>query len=293
MKAHLGKRERSPCDGLPAAKVVKFSPEEKPDTIYEMANSDLLVVYKPPHWTATTSKTAGGPTVHGKQKIQDWLQDVHGGRFPFLEQDGENGTQNYSNGIAQRLDVETSGPFIVATNLTTWKKMKPIISKKENMRKEYVALMHGTLPFAFQSGVLKYPLKTTNSPKGSRTEVHERGDSAETQYDTIKLFSWGTSCYTLLRLRIITGRTHQIRVHVKELAREAGLELCGLVGDYKYLPREQVTEDKKFCNRVFLHASLLQFLPPGQQQPVRIECDLPVELTDVLDKLTCDKVMTV
>ena len=82
--------------------VVKFSSEETPATMYEMANFDLLVLYNPPHWTATTRQIVGGSTVYGKQQIQDWLRDAHGGRFPFLAQDGENGTQNYSTGIAQR-----------------------------------------------------------------------------------------------------------------------------------------------------------------------------------------------
>ena len=56
--------------------VVKFSSEETPATMYEMANFDLLVLYNPPHWTATTRQIVGGSTVCGKQQIQDWLRDI-------------------------------------------------------------------------------------------------------------------------------------------------------------------------------------------------------------------------
>jgi len=48
------------------------------------------------------------------------------------------------------------------------------------------------------------------------------------------------------------------------------LERRGLIGDYLYLPRKEKDEDRKFCNRVFLHARLLQFVPHGDEDPVRI-----------------------
>ena len=149
--------------GLPAATVYKFSPEEEvPATIFEMNSSSMFVAYKPARWTMTTSilgKKLGSEKPaprFGAKAIQAWLQDTHGTRFPFLL------NARYSNGMAHRLDVETSGPFIVATSMEAWQTMRGLISTQEHLRKEYVALMHGSLPLAYQAGTLKYPLKTTN-----------------------------------------------------------------------------------------------------------------------------------
>jgi 23S rRNA-/tRNA-specific pseudouridylate synthase len=64
------------------------------------------------------------------------------------------------------------------------------------------------------------------------------------------------------------------------------LERRGLIGDYLYLSRKEQDEDRKFCDRVFLHARLLQFVPHGDEDPVRIECGYPAELTTVLRGLT-------
>jgi len=83
-----------------------------------------------------------------------------------------------------------------------------------------------------------------------------------------------------------------MRVHVAELAHRLGLKRCGLVGDYMYLPPHQVAEDRSRCQRVFLHARVLEFQPPGLRHPVRIECEWPAELRVALRKLSLDEVAT-
>lgn len=167
--------------------------------------------------------------------------------------------------------------------------MSNIIGARKAVYKEYRALMHGALPDSMKEGSITHRLSTSSANGASFTSVDPKGKPSETRYEVIGRYRWGKGSkahdYTLLKVHILTGRTHQIRVHVQELAREAGLEHCGLVGDYKYLPQKQNQEDKKFCPRVFLHESVLEFVPHGQQQPVRIECALPQELNDVLDKL--------
>merc|ERR1712080_208150 len=135
------------------------------------------------------------------------------------------------------------GPMIVATNLSTWSVMRDQIGEASAVRKEYIALMHGWLPASMQSGTIKHPLKTFTSKwgRGFRTVVDPYGKPAETRYKVIEHYSCEETrrLYTLLRIRIFSGRTHQIRVHVRQLAYEMGLQSCGLVGDYKYLPPAQ------------------------------------------------------
>lgn len=136
---------------------------------------------------------------------------------------------------------------------------------------------------------------------GWRTEVNnKKGEHAETRYQALAVFrrrhteSMKTQRYTLMRVRIITGKTHQIRVHLAELARELHLPICGLVGDYKYLPYDQVRADASICSRVFLHAAVLEFPPPRNYNAnrVKVHCPLPQELKRTLKKLEKDDTAT-
>jgi len=161
--------------------------------------------------------------------------------------------------------------------------------------------MHGAIPPQKGCGVLNYKLSTKqdSSRRGWRTEVNTwKGEPAETRYQAIASYrcrpqfesSEPTKRYTLLRVHLVTGRTHQIRVHLAELARELGFQVRGIVGDYKYLPTKQVVEDKRLCNRVFLHAQLLEFpLPGSRDAQFRVQCPLPPELQRALGRLEKDE----
>ena len=244
-------------DDEPETKVVKFTPhvQEEPSVIYD--GGRFLCVYKPSSWNCTTTKHVSCRDV--SRKIQTWLQNKFK-RFRLLA-DAE-----HSSGLCHRLDIETSGVLLVATDRPTWVNLRNQMTTKKKVRKEYCALMHGVFPEDMQSGKITYQLKTVPKRNGWLTRVDAKnGKPAETHYEVIKTYRWpGTSQrYTLLKLRILTGRTHQIRVHIKEHAQQIGLTRCGLVGDYKYLSPEQLAEDQRFCGRVFLHAKELEFRPPG------------------------------
>eukprot|EP00927_Polykrikos_kofoidii_P043498 TRINITY_DN37564_c0_g1_i1.p1 TRINITY_DN37564_c0_g1~~TRINITY_DN37564_c0_g1_i1.p1 ORF type:complete len:820 (-),score=94.01 TRINITY_DN37564_c0_g1_i1:172-2631(-) len=246
----------------------------------------FLVLYKPPHWTMTTSMEMPRET-----SVQAWLGETLGQRFPFLREDA------LQAGLVQRLDVETSGPVVVATQSDAFVKMWRLRASGHFYR-EYRVLLHGLLPLRHCCGTLDYSLDT----RRRSVKVCERnGQPARTRYQAIAAFSRvsntgdskATRYYTLIRVRILTGRLHQIRVHLRELAFRLGLPVCGVVGDYKYLPRSEVVRDWEFCPRVFLHARVLKFPFPGGRGGIcRVNCELPLDLTRVLQTLTLDEELT-
>lgn len=265
---------------------VRSRPGKRQNPYVVFDDSGVLVVYKPPHWTMTTTMEMPRET-----SIQVWLGDSLGHCYPYLQEDP------LQAGLVQRLDVETSGCVVVATRSETFHRMWQLRAAGHFYR-EYVALLHGRLPMKHSCGTLDYSL---NTRRRSSKVCEGHGQHARTRYQAIAAFRrYPTGLgrplgkgpprdYTLLRVRILTGRLHQIRVHLRELARRLGLPVCGLVGDYKYLPREELLRDREFCPRVFLHARVLGFPLPGERRELcRVRCDLPRDLERVLRELTPD-----
>jgi len=119
---------------------------QTPQVVFEGAG--ILVVYKPPHWTMTT--TAEMPR---DKSMQAWLGDTIGRRCKYLREDP------LQSGLVQRLDVETSGPVVVATERGTFNKMWQLRAAGHFYR-EYRVLMHGLLPLKRCAGTLNYSLDT-------------------------------------------------------------------------------------------------------------------------------------
>mmetsp|Transcript_24355 Transcript_24355/g.56437 ORF Transcript_24355/g.56437 Transcript_24355/m.56437 type:complete len:158 (-) Transcript_24355:154-627(-) len=119
-----------------------------------------------------------------------------------------------------------------------------------------------------------------------------------TRYEAVAAYKYSeghgkTQRYTLVRLHLITGKTHQIRVHLMELAKQLNLKTHGIVGDYKYLPPRNLKLDKRFCRRVFLHCYRLHFpMPDFKDAKCKIRCPLPVELQQALKQIDFDTDLT-
>lgn len=262
----------------------------------------ICVIYKPAFWTATTSTTVEEELIQARQsrtpRLQGWLRTKLGHQYPFLR-------ENPRAGLVHRLDVQTSGPILVGTEEKAFLEMRDNL-RKHMWYKEYLALMHGAVPPKRCCGTLEYKLFTKQEKDrgmGWRTEVNaKKGEYAATRYEAVESYRCRaverghTQRFTLIRMQLITGRTHQIRVHLQEFARDLGLPVHGIVGDYKYLPQEQVRTDKRICARVFLHAHRLHFpLPVVQGKPkilLRVKCPLPQELQRTLGKLERDERLT-
>lgn len=289
-------RDRSPGAGQARGgrtRVVLQLCEPSRDPHAAVDRDGIVVLYKPAFWTVTTSD--GGqddwPDVaRGGPRIQVWLRQKLGKQYPFL-------CENPRAGLVHRLDVQTSGPILVGTEEQSFLEMRDNL-RKHLWYKEYLALMHGAVPPKRCCGVLDYKLFTKQDRGlGWRTEVNNRkGEYAVTRYEAVEAYrcrdvhKGSTQRYTLIRVQLITGRTHQIRVHLQEFARDLGLPIRGIVGDYKYLPQEQVRCDRRLCARVFLHAHQLHFpLPRKHRTILRVKCPLPPELQRALGKLERDE----
>ena len=223
--------------------------------IYE--DDSILAINKP-----------AGLTVHKVSPTdpQETLADILVKEYPYLEGVGENPLRP---GIVHRLDKETSGLMLIAKNQKSFEHLKNLFQTRQ-IKKEYLALVYGHPKE--DKGTIDAPLgkigtKQTTQIKGRRELVVR---DAITDYEVIKRYK----DYTLIRVMPRTGRTHQIRVHLKHIG-------CPLVGDKLYASKR---EPPAGLERLFLHAWKLQ-LPAQGGHGLAIEADLPPELNKVLDKL--------
>ena len=175
--------------------------------------------------------------------------------------------------LVHRLDRETSGCLILARNRAALLNMQQQLQKHQ-ITKEYTALAVGKWPSHMRT--IDAPLKRNELKSGERiVRVSEDGKAAETHFRIIQHYKLAS----LLRISLITGRTHQIRVH-------AQLGGHPLAGDEKYGDAEANKEFKKLgLKRLFLHSSYLKFRHPISKEWIEIEAPLSPELQNVLDVL--------
>ena len=230
----------------------------KPKIIYE--DEYLFVLDKPAGWIVNESGTVGNTPV-----IQSWLKENF--KYEIVQ------NQEVRSGIVHRIDKETSGVLVVAKTKKIFKNLQDLFKKRE-VTKTYTALVHGKVEP--KSGNIKAPVGRLPWNR-QRFGVLPGGREAETKY-----FVKGNihnlakrQDYSLLELSPKTGRTHQIRIHLKYLGH-------AIVADEFYAGRKTARADRKWCPRLFLHASKISFIHPSTKKKITIEADLPKELKDPL-----------
>lgn len=172
-------------------------------------------------------------------------------------------------GIVHRLDRDTSGLIVVARNDAAQVSLQAQL-KARRVRKTYQALVGGSVDA--QLGRIEKPIG--RDPRNRmRMAVTGEGKPAVTGYRVSQRFAG----WTLLELDLITGRTHQIRVHLASIGH-------GVAGDPVY-STGTTRRGPEGLERLFLHAWKLEFLSPGSGRLVRCEAPLPKELQSVLDGL--------
>ncbi len=188
-------------------------------------------------------------------------------------------------GIVHRLDKETSGLIIVAKNDVAHRKLGQQFSKRE-IKKRYTALVHGWP--AKEQGTINAPIARDAIRRIRMTTKGSGGRSALSHYAVRERISSIYGKFALLDVRIETGRTHQIRVHMASI----GHPVVGdsLYGAPKELKRANVkvppgTRATITLERNFLHATAVEFKHPRTGQAIALEAPLPEELTTYLQRL--------
>lgn len=240
-------------------------------------NDDCAVVDKP-----------AGLVVHpGAGNTEDTLAQALMSRYPGIENVGEP----HRPGIVHRLDEDTSGLILIAKNSASYEYFKNLFLDRK-VEKEYLALVHGVpakkhelIDLPIQRVPLKQKMKI-GLGKTAQTEYwvlaaslgHAEFSSASLRNDpeTSSGLQKGSELpslqYSLLRVKLHTGRTHQIRVHLAHIGHP-------IVGDKVYGKRE-----KDLIERQFLHAYKLKFqLQDGTW--IELISELPRDLKDLLNDL--------
>jgi len=179
-------------------------------------------------------------------------------------------------GIVHRLDKQTSGLILVAKNDHTHRRLAQQFAAR-NVHKTYIALVHGWLKE--DNGSIRSPIGRDLRRRTRMTAG--RGRSAVTQYHVRRRLQGRLGKFTLVEVKIETGRTHQIRVHMASLGHP-------VVGDTLYGAPAKLRGQRATAptlGRNFLHATAIEFEHPVSQVPVRSEAALPPELQAFLSRI--------
>lgn len=237
-----------------------------PKILFE--NEDFLVLNKP------TGLVVHGDGVSTERTLADWILE----HYPALREVGEpatakNGTIILRPGIVHRLDRETSGVMVVAKTQAAYEHLKNSFLNRE-VEKEYRTIVYGNP--RHDGGVIDAPIgkhtanfkvRTTSAPKGVVRD-------AITEYKVLERFTprhGAPEGYALLAAFPKTGRTHQIRVHIKSIGHT-------VVCDSLYAPHRQCTPE---MGRLALHALRLTF-PGLSGERMSFEAPLPEDMASFL-----------
>ena len=177
-------------------------------------------------------------------------------------------------GIVHRLDKETSGLIVVAKNDEAHRKLSAQFARRE-VKKTYTALVHGWLKK--DSGTINESISRDPVHRTRMTTRQSGGREAITHYRAVRRIESDSGKFTLIEVKIDTGRTHQIRVHMASLGHP-------IVGDALYGARRHLHgKDKQTpLQRNFLHAAVLQLQHPRTGEKIELKSDLPEDLRSFL-----------
>ena len=231
--------------------------------IYE--DNDIIAVNKPAGIIVHRVEGLSSHKANEDIFLTDWLVE----KYPEIKSVGDD--PKLRPGIAHRLDKDTSGVLIIAKNQKTFEYLKKLFQNKE-ITKKYIALAEGNIKN--DKGVINLPIGRSRQDFRKKLASEEaKGELREavTEYKVLERFP----NYTLVEAYPKTGRTHQIRAHLKALGHPVA---C----DALYGGRKAVCPFG--LKRHFLHANFLEFTLPGGSR-IKLEADLPEELQRALEIL--------
>ena len=237
---------------IPEVKESNMKAQDIPiDIIYE--DQDILVVNKPKGMVVHPANgNPDGTLVNAiMAKCKDGLSGIGGELRP---------------GIVHRLDKDTSGLLIVAKNDQAHIKMSEQIKNRE-VKKIYIALVKGIVKE--NEATIQMPIGRSQQDR-KKMAVRKDGKEAVTHFKVLKRYLHNT----LLELKIDTGRTHQIRVHMAQIGHP-------VVGDMVYSKGKNEFGVEGQC----LHAKSLEFKHPITKKEMKLEAPLPKYFQDIINKL--------
>ena len=217
------------------------------DIVYE----DVIVVNKPQ-----------GMVVHPSAGHPDHTL-VNG--LLYHTRDLADSPEGFRPGIVHRIDKDTSGLLMIAKNDRARESLEKQLAEKINKR-EYLAIVHGN--FEVKNGVINAPIgRNPNNRK--QMAVNPKGKAAVTHFTVLEQFK----NYSLVKCVLETGRTHQIRVHMKYIGHP-------LAGDPLYGPKKTLSGHGQF-----LHAKTLGFYQPSTNEWLEFSAPLPTIFEKQLENL--------
>ncbi|EGQ3335775.1 RluA family pseudouridine synthase [Staphylococcus pseudintermedius] len=219
------------------------------DIYYE--DDDVAIVYKPK-----------GMVVHPSPGHYTGTL-VNGLMYQIKNLSGING--EIRPGIVHRIDKDTSGLLMVAKNDVAHRSLVEQLMAK-TVKRKYIALVHDHIPHEF--GTIDAPIGRNKNDRQSMAVVDD-GKEAVTHFNVIETFK----NYTLVECELETGRTHQIRVHMKYIG-------YPLVGDPKYGPKKTLE-----IGGQALHAGLIGFEHPKTGEYIERFAPLPAEFEAVIEQV--------
>ncbi len=238
---------------LPEPKKLEIIPENIPlDIVYE--DKDLAVINKPQGMVVHPAPGNYSSTlVNALLYHMDSLSSINGIIRP---------------GIVHRLDKDTSGLLLIAKNDFIHRELSNQL-KERDIHREYIAIVHGILHN--DSGRIDAPIGRDPRNRKKMTVISKNSKEAITNYWVLDRFSK----YTFAKVRLETGRTHQIRVHFSYINHP-------IVGDPLYSSgKNEFNLDKQL-----LHARKIGFVHPRTKEHMEFECDIPEPFKGIVDKLS-------
>jgi 23S rRNA pseudouridine1911/1915/1917 synthase len=240
-------------------------------------DNEFAIVNKPAGVTVNRAETT-----KNEQTIQDWAEEKFG--IPYKESSSKYGDEDWKpedefykrGGIVHRLDKETSGILLVAKTPEAFVNLQQQF-RERIVKKTYIALAHGVV--SPKKGEISVPVGRLPWNR-NRFGVLPGGRESKTLYSVLVYYQLPDSNEKLSFIELYpqSGRTHQIRVHLKYINHP-------IFSDFLYAGRKTSRKDRTQLARVFLHAEKLNFIHPITNKLVNYEAPLPKELAAFLHTL--------